>query len=308
MDATSPPSEPNESPRQPLARRWWLNLGLLVVVAGLGLFAWYRSGHSPEEAKPALTDVKGDTVQAIEIERPKQPKVRLQRHGEGWRMAAPIDARADMFTINSLLSILKAPVEQAVTPGDANIARYGLDSPKVRIRFDATELDFGERHPLKDEQYVKYRASVQLIPSRYYAKTLLPYTSFIDSRLFEPNRKFVGFKLPDFSLDLKDGAWVRSPEIKTLSSDRINAFVDQWRHARALNVSPHSGAAKAQQSVTIRFAKPEGGETSLTVEVLAQKPELVLYRKDENLEYHFPEGTGDRLLKLNDDEKRKTKE
>jgi hypothetical protein len=32
--------------------------------------------------------------------------------------------------------------------------------------------------------------------------------------------------------------------------------------------------------------------------VLAHKPEFVLYRKDENLEYSFPEETGTRLLRL----------
>ena len=37
---------------------------------------------------------------------------------------------------------------------------------------------------------------------------------------------------------------------------------------------------------------------NLDLGILAYKPELVLYRKDEALEYHFPQEAGERLLNL----------
>ena len=37
----------------------------------------------------------------------------------------------------------------------------------------------------------------------------------------------------------------------------------------------------------------------LSLGILAYKPDFVLYRPDENLEYHFTEATGKRLLNLN---------
>lgn len=292
---------PKASATSALGRRWWLNLGLLVLVAGLGLFAWYRSEHPSKQAKPLLTDINTDTVEQIEIERPHETNVRLERRDGGWRLVAPIEARADAFAADSLLRLLKAPIEGTVEPpADAKLARYGLEQPKLRVRFDTAEIDFGERHPLKDEQYVKYESAVHLISTEYYTQATVPYTNLIDSRLIEPGRKFVSIKLPTFALALKDGTWVRDPEIKSLSSDRINAFVDEWRHARALNIKPHTGKKKPQESVAITFTKPDGRESRLTIDVLARKPELVLYRKDENLEYHFPEDIGKRLLELNE--------
>jgi len=36
----------------------------------------------------------------------------------------------------------------------------------------------------------------------------------------------------------------------------------------------------------------------LVLGVLAYKPDFVLYRRDENLEYHFTEDTGKRLLTI----------
>lgn len=308
MAATPPPSAdasptPDGSPRGPLARRWWLNLVLLVVVAGLGLFAWYRSAHPPQDAKPRLTDVSADSVQSVEIERAQQPPVRLERGGDGWRLVTPIKARADKFAVESLLRLLRAPVEGTVAHTDADLARYGLDPPKLQVHFDATVIAFGERHPLKDEQYVKHGSTVRLISSRYYTQAAAPYTNLLDSRLIEPGRKLVALKLPDFTLTQKDGAWARTPEIKTLSSDRINAFVDEWRHARALRVQEHTDTKPSQAQVVATFAKPDGGESNLNIDILARKPELVLYRRDENLEYHFPKSIGERLLTLSEKSK-----
>jgi Domain of unknown function (DUF4340) len=291
---------PQGSARSPLARRWWLNMALLIVIAALGIFAWYRSGHEPEEAKPPLTAVDAAAVQKVEITRPQQPAVQLERRDGNWRLTAPIAARADSLAVNSLLRVLQAPVESSVAPTDANLARYGLEPPELTARFDAATIEFGERHPLKDERYVKYGPAVTLISDQYYLSAAAPYANLVDSQLIEPGHKLVAIKLPDFALALTDGVWVRTPEIKTLSSDRINEFVDEWRHARALQVKPPADKKPAEETVTLEFERPGGGTSALAIDVAARKPELVLYRKDENLEYHFPEDTAERLLKLNE--------
>jgi hypothetical protein len=36
----------------------------------------------------------------------------------------------------------------------------------------------------------------------------------------------------------------------------------------------------------------------LVLGILAYKPDFVLYRRDENLEYHFTDDTGKRLLNI----------
>jgi Domain of unknown function (DUF4340) len=303
----SPPSHSDASPpkgsaRGPLVLRWRLNLALLIVIAGLGTFAWYRSGHEPKANKPSLTAVKATAVQKIEITRPQHPAVQLERRDGNWRLTAPIAARADSLAVNSLLRALQAPValKGGITSTGADLARYGLEPPKLTLRFDAATIEFGERHPLKDERYVKYGSAVQLIPDQYYTQAAVPYANLIDSRLIEPGRKLVSIKLPDFALTLKDGVWERTPEIKALSSDRINAFVDEWQHARALQVKPHSDKKPVEETVTLEFEQPGGSKSDLTIGVIAREPELVLYREDENLEYHFPQDTDQRLLKLNE--------
>lgn len=299
-DPKSSPSGP-PLPVRTIAHRWWLNLALLLLIVALGALAWYRENRPPEDNKPRLTQLKADAIRRISIERADQPATIIERTDDGWRLAAPIAARADSFVVDGLLRIVSAPVDARITPEDNDLARYGLAPPALRLRLDGAEIRFGEMHPLKDARYVQYGNAVYLVSSGYYAPAAAKVTNFIDARLIEPGRKPVAFKLPGFTLTQKDGTWQRQPEIKTLSSDRINAFVDDWRHARALQVQKYSGA-KAREQVTIEFEDASKKRSTLTIAVLQRTPELVLARADEGLEYHFPADTASRLFELRPDE------
>jgi hypothetical protein len=143
---------------------------------------------------------------------------------------------------------------------------------------------------------VRHNGTIYLIPSRYFAPVGYPYSNFIDTRLLEDGRKLIAITLRDFSVVLEDGAWRRKPELNDLSEDRINGFVEEWRHASALSVERFTGKLPAER-VQITFSKHEHTET-LTFGILARKPNFVLFRQDEGLQYHFPEAIGSRLLSL----------
>lgn len=299
-DSTPSPGTGSEPPRSPIARRWWLNALLVVIVAALAVFAWHRSGNPPPDAKPALTQLDPETIRRVEIVRANQEAVVLERADAGWRLTAPLQARADSFAVDSLLRLVRAPVETTVASTDTDLARYGLERPSLSVRFDDTEVRFGDPHPIRGDYYVQHGPDVRLISNRYYAQAATSYTNFIDSRLFEPGRELVALKLPGFTLIRKDGAWQRQPEIAALSSDRINAFIDDWRHARALQVKKHSGPKPSEQ-VEASFEADGARTERLRIGVLARRPELILVRFDEGLEYHFPEETGQRLFRLDAD-------
>lgn len=302
MSAVPPTSNDSSAAgpsKTPLTRRWLLNLVLLGVVLTLALFAWYRPG---DDNKPALrlTDISPQAVRRVEIEQKNQPSVLLERSDAGWRVVAPVKARANGFAVDTLLRLLQAPTQNPLATSDADLGRYGLDKPSLTVRVDDAAIHFGDIHPIRDEHYVHYGSSVYLISSRFYAQAAARYSNYIDTLLIETGRKPVAFKLPKFTLEIKDGTWQRRPEEQALSSDRINAFVDDWQHARALNVEQHSGRL-VQERVTITFESEGGTRTPLTLGVIARSPELVLVRPDEQLDYHFPEETAQRLLTLSAD-------
>lgn len=279
--------------------RWFVNLVLLALVAGLALFAWLRPADPPD-ARPALTTIEPEAVTRIVVERTERDPVVLERGDGGWRMTAPVKARANRFAIDTLSRLAAAPVELSLPASE--LERYGLGRPVLVVRLDQSEIAFGRMHPLKDQHYVRHGDAIHLVSSRYYAQATAPYTTYIDARLLEEGRRPMAFRLPGFALAVKDGTWQRSPEKKGLSSDRINAFVEEWRHARALSVEKRTGKP-ARERVTITF-EGEGKKTeTLTLGIVARAPELVLRRDDEGLEYHFPEETGRRLLDLNETEK-----
>lgn len=303
MADVSEPTKPKLSAGNTLARRWWLNVALLVIVAALGALVWYRSAHIPAETRTSLTEIDPTSIRRLEIERPKEAPASLERHDDEWRLVAPFKARADALAVESLLQLARAPIDATITPADGDLARYGLDHPLLTIRLDDTAIRFGQMHPLKDECYVQVGNAVHLIAGHYYAQAAARPTNYIDSRLIEPGRKLVTLKLPGFALRLDDGTWRREPEIATLSSDKINAFVDDWRHGRALQVEKSSGR-KTRETIEIGFEEANGHRSTLTIGVLQREPELVLARSDEGLEYHFPKETAQRLLTLNADAKK----
>lgn len=274
--------------------RWLLNLALLALVAGLALFVWLRPGERPD-ARPALTALAPEAVARIVIERPGREPVVLERGEGGWRLSAPVRARANGFAVETVARLAAAPVE--LTLPAAEPKRYGLEPPEAVVRLDGAEVAFGSMHPLKDQHYVRHGDAIHLIASRYYAQATAPYTNFIDARLIEEGRRPVAFTLPGFALALENGSWRRAPEANDLSSDRINAFVEEWRHARALSVERASGKP-ARERVTITFEGEGGRSETLALGIVARTPALVLRREDEGLDYHFPEETGRRLLQL----------
>jgi Domain of unknown function (DUF4340) len=279
-----------------LRRRWLLNAVLLVLIGGLAWVAVYRSGQEKAVAGPPLTSLSAAAVTRIRIERPDQPAIALEKKSDEWKLTAPVATRANPFNVDTLMRVLAAPTDTRLPAATVQLANFGLEKPRARVWFDNDEIDFGSLHPLKNQIYVLYKNEVVLIPGYHLAAATYPYTNFIDSRLFEENRQFTMLKLPGFTLDLKNGIWHRQPPDKKLTSDQINDFVSEWQNARALSVDKYSGKAALDK---IEFTSVrDGKEEKLRLAILAYKPEFILHREDENLEYHLTEETGKRLLHL----------
>jgi hypothetical protein len=303
MEAWMPEAEKNDksetSGKQAvsgLKRRWLLNIGLLGLVAALAWIAVQRSGQQQDVPGPPLTGLSAASVSHGGIERPELPAIAIEKTGNGWKLTAPLPARANRLNVENLLRVLSAPVETRFPAVNAELPQYGLEKPTARVRLENEEIAFGALHPLKNQVYVLHNNEVALIPSYHLSAATYPYTNFIDSRLFEEDRKLISLRLPGFMLSLKDGVWRRKPVDKNLTSDRINDFASEWQNASALSVYKYSGKESIDH-IDIDSTR-DGKNEKIRLGILASKPDFVLYRPDENLEYHFTEETGKRLLNL----------
>lgn len=288
---TAPPAAPSG-----LRRRWLVNAALLALIGVLAWVALQRAGQDKDAAGPPLTTLAADGITQLRLERPGHPAITLEKSANGWTLTAPVRARANTFNVESLLRVLAAPGETRFPAAGQDLAKFGLDPPQSRVHYGAAEIAFGSLHPLNDRLYVAHGGEIVLIPAHYLSSALYPYTSFIDSRLFEEDRRLTGIRLPDFTLVLHDGAWRKQPPNAELTSDRLNAFAAEWQNARALGVEKYSGRPILDR-IEISTVR-DGRDEKLALGILAYKPDFVLYRQDENLEYHFTEDTGKRLLSI----------
>lgn len=280
-----------------IRKRWWVNLALIALLGGLVLFAVYQPGKKPPESPPKLTTLAADAVTRVRIERSGQEAIVLEKTATGWRLKQPIAARANGFNVESLLRVTGAEVNATIPDGQRALGQYGLDPPRARVWLNEEEIAFGDLHPLKNQVYVRYRSQVYLIPGHLFGPAGYDFRRYLATRLLEESRKPVRFRLPGFALVLKDGSWQRDPADKNLTGDRINDFVREWQHASALDVDRYSGQPVLAR-IDIDFAGEADKAQTLSLGILSYKPELVLYRQDEGLEYRFPEETGKRLLTL----------
>lgn len=280
-----------------MKNRWLLNIGLTLLVGALVLLVLYKPGTSKNAEGTPLTALTVDAIQRIRLIRPKQPEILLEKSGEDWRLATPRSARANSFRVNELLRLATTRVGTRFPAVPAELGKYGLDQPLATLFLNDAEIRFGGTHPLDNQLYVLHDGQVQLIPASVFRAVSAPLTDFLSTSLIEDKAKPLAFRFPAFGLKQNEqGAWTRTPELKGLGSDQLNRFVDEWRYARALSTATYSGKP-VKERVTLTLAD---GNQQRVIEfgVLAYKPEFILYRKDENLEYSFPEETGTRLLQL----------
>lgn len=112
-------------------------LVLALVVAALAAFVtfWERRQPPLEERFAAgrrLVALDPGAVQALEIERPGQRRVKLERRGDRWRMTEPVARRSDAFAVDGLLRAL-GDLESKRTLEDVAPAEVGLDEPRFRL-------------------------------------------------------------------------------------------------------------------------------------------------------------------------------
>jgi len=144
--------------------------GLAVVLLALEL--WPGAGP----ARHPLTGLDTERINAVRIERDDRLQLALRRHDDGWRMTHPTDSAARPRRVAQLLGVARAQIVHDL--GDADLARYGLESPKAVLRLDALTIAFGDTDPTRQGRYVAIDGAVRVIDDVYYKLLTLPPRHF----------------------------------------------------------------------------------------------------------------------------------
>ena len=141
---------------------------LLALLAALAVAGWIalfeREEGAGDEGRPVF-GVDEAEIEAIEIERPGEPAVRLARDGEGFVVAegdgpeSAADAgEADLFLQNVVSLRFEREIEGVA---EADLAGFGLDPPGLAVRVfpepDADPLTarFGDETPAAGNRYLQ---------------------------------------------------------------------------------------------------------------------------------------------------------
>jgi hypothetical protein len=271
---------------------WIVNVLLLIGVIGLGAYVWHR-GSQPAEPSFKLSTQTAGAAAKIVVTTKRGTTYTLEKKAATWYLTAPMQARADQTQVQRILDLLSATSKEQL-PG-TDLKRFDLDAPAMTVTIDGQAFAFGTLNPLTQEQYIATGNQVYLVQS-YYA-SLVPGTAdrMLTHSLLKPGETPIAIASKSFDVTQKDGKWTLNPppadEKDRPSQDDLNRWADDWRYASSLATQVAKGETNGEP-ITIRLS--DGKSIELTV--LKREPELVLVRKDENLEFHFSGEMSKRLL------------
>jgi hypothetical protein len=281
--------------------RWLVNILLLVLIVAIATFLHLRQKPPVPAAKAyEVSTLKLGAFTKITVEFPAKAAVVFEKKAGYWRIEKPYSARADQMLVQRLMSIVAATSGEKFPATD--LARFGLDAPRLKLRLDDEEFLFGTFNPVSYEQYVAYKDAVYLLSIRYSESAEMPVVEYIDKSPMKATEQIVGF---DFSrleqweeirlnVDLVDGKWkVSAPNAKPTQND-MNEWMDAyWRHMSATSVEPYTPDRKATYP-SFEVKLKDGSKVHF--DKIQESPELLLGRPDEGMIYHVAPDIGFTLL------------
>jgi hypothetical protein len=274
--------------------RLLLNVGLLVALLGLALYAYFRP---VEEGTPEIriTQLSRSQIDRVRIERHDSPAIDMESRNGNWHMLNPYQTRVNQLQIDRLLDIASATASDRL-PRE-NLSRYGLDPAALRVTLNDESFAFGNINEITNEQYLGTGDSVYLVRTYFGYGIPVNATKLISHKLFGENEAPVAFDFGNWQAVKNDkGGWsmqgnTSSDSKDALSTDTLNQWVAEWKHASSLSVTPHEGSAHGER-IVIQFSNGD----SATLRILSRDPDVRLLRVGENMHYQFGAEAGERLL------------
>ncbi|MEE8429414.1 MAG: DUF4340 domain-containing protein [Gammaproteobacteria bacterium] len=276
--------------------RTLLNIGLLVLLLGLGLLVLFEPGIEPPPPPTTLTTFNQDDITHVRIDREQQEPLQLDRQQGGWRVLAEQPIPTSEFQVLSLLELAGTETKRSYPLDQLDLGKLGLDPASAKVTFNnELTIEFGTTEPLSGYRYVRVDDAVHLIKDRYQHLIEADISTFIDHRLLREGSRITRLQLPRMTLAYTDEThWSLVPEDPDVSADAIQELLDAWQHASALWVRKYAaGSAEAQAQVHIQL---EGTQDTIEFEIMARQPELVLARPDWHIQYHLIGESTDKLF------------
>ena len=288
-------------------KRALLNLGLAVVVAGLGALIWFSPEPPAEDADQPLAfpGVATATRLAVLERDPtggelSRTRWALEQRDGTWWLTAPLTAAADPIAVEDLIKSLSAARSRAqYTLPELDAKAIGIDRPgsALLVTSGGTEAryELGGTEALNYRRYVRSGDAVQLVDDLISYRLQQDAATLISKRLLPAGAKVTQVELPGRPVARgADGKWTLRPDDAEVTADALVGLAENWQRASASAVHLRKdGVVQAVIKVTL-----EGAATPLEFQVLTAVEGLRFARPDLGLEYELPATAQAELLAL----------
>lgn len=167
---------------------------LIVLLAAVGIYLLFARTSEETEVKPsadanALLALKSEDVSRVSITPAGEKKVVIEKTDDGkWRIVEPVQADADRYETDSLVSSLTA----LSTRGKVSLADAGVESPRYTVEIagkdgKAHTLSVGERSAVGDHMYVRLDGADQadVVSADVYDSLENPLKKYRETKLVD---------------------------------------------------------------------------------------------------------------------------
>ena len=279
-----------------------LNLGLLVLVVGLGGIVILDSSKETEAPEPEkVSKLNTAEISQILITIGSDKPIILKQTNKQWRIVKPIDIAANEVQVFALLGLLNTISYGQYEVAEADLAKYGLSSPSMTISFNQNRIAIGDEDSVQHHRYILFNNTIHLIRDNYSNIAKSAPSGLISLAVMPENSKIKSLHLPDMKLDLVDSSWIITPALENpISQDTIHKLVNEWEFAQALDVSILGSVKSPEIKYKPIYIEFNGDLPAMELLTFANDDETLLINPALGVQYHLTRSANTRLFQLTD--------
>lgn len=272
--------------------RLWLNLLLLILVAGLGTAAYFR--HQKNSApKPKLLELKAEAITSAEVAWLGAPKIVLKKTGSDWAMTEPVAARVDPFEILGVTNLAATEVQETVGRDGLVLKDIGLDPPERVVTLNGTRIAFGGTEALNYRRYVKIGEKILLIDDPASPALDKEHHDLVSKQLLGPKDEIAAIALPTGEVIQQAAAGQWQAAGSTADAKAMAALAKSWKDAKALYTELAEVPSEGER---VKISLKDG--RALEFVIAARDPQLSLYSQAQGVRFVLSRELVDPLLTL----------
>lgn len=274
-------------------------LVLLLILAGLGAYVYFVDvpREQREERAKVLFDIEAADVRTVRVQR-EDASIEIERDGDGWKIVAPVSAKADKAVVDSLVkAVVDCDVEKDLGKQDADLAPFGLDKPQVSVSLGTGDapltVHVGKAAPIGNSAYIQRAddGNVLLTDAAFRSSTDKKLDDLREHRLFDfedDDVRWFEIRHGDKTLRLErneDNVWTMvQPEGFVADEGAIRTYLSALRSLRAVSFIAEAPDSLAPYNLDapplrIEFALVGQEDAPRTVLLGDKKTETEFYAK-----------------------------